>query len=112
MDAGTLIALIVGVIGIAITIVIWVASTRAVNTQRSQESQSPAYFRTVDEAAIERASRVYERTIDDLETEITTRRHHEAEQNQEIIKLNKELSKARRRAGIEDEDSGPMVRLD
>jgi hypothetical protein len=110
MDAGTLIALIVGVIGIAITIVIWVASTRAVNTQRSQES--PAYFRTVDEAAIERASRVYERTIDDLETEITTRRHHEADQNQEIIRLNKELSRARRRAGIEDEDSGPMVRLD
>jgi hypothetical protein len=110
MDAGTLIALIVGVIGLAITIVIWVASTRAVNIQRSQEA--PPGFHTVDEAAIERASRVYERTIDDLEEEVTSRRRHEREQYQEIARLNMELSRARRKAGIDDDDSGPMAKIE
>jgi predicted RNase H-like nuclease (RuvC/YqgF family) len=106
MDAGTLIALIVGVIGIAITVVIWIASTRAVNTQKAQEA--PGYFRTVDEAAIERASRVYERTIDELEEEIQTRRGHEREQNEEIMRLNRELSRANRKLQALQEDTGPQ----
>jgi hypothetical protein len=105
MDAGTIIALIVGVLGVAITIVIWLAATRAVNVQKSQEDPD-AYFRTVGQDAWASAKRIYDGTIEQLENEVQRQGRQIADQNDEIIRLNREIVRIRnRRAG---EDSGPQ----
>jgi HAMP domain-containing protein len=88
MDAGVLVSLIVAIIGVAITVVIWLASTRAVRPQSN-------ILRSVDEDAYERARKIYEGAIDQLETEVVRLNTQVRELQSETIKLNGELARLR-----------------
>jgi hypothetical protein len=110
MDPGTLVALIIGVIGIAITVVIWMASTRAVSTQVTQQDPG-SYFRSVDNDAWGRAKTIYEGTIDQLEREVQRQGSQLTDQNDEIIRLNRENIRLRRRSQANGDDSGPMPKV-
>lgn len=107
MDPGTLIALIVGVVGVAITIIIWIASTRAVRFQEAQASPA-AYLRSVDEDAYERARKIYEGAIDQLESEVIRLNSQIRDFQEEIRHLNSEIIGLRGRTRKDFDDSGPQ----
>lgn len=111
MDAGTLIAIILAVLGVAITIVIWIASTRAVKLQEAGGSPS-AYLRSVDEEAYERARKIYEGAIDQLEREVVRLNGQVREFQVEMVQLNTEVIRLRSKGRRELDDSGPLPKVD
>lgn len=117
MDAGVLISIILAVLGIAITVVIWIASTRAVRTTQAQETPG-SYLRTVDEDAYRRAREIYEGAIDRAEKEngrlneqLSFQNDQLTTQSAEIMRLNRENVKLRNRMPS-DYDSGEQPRID
>lgn len=109
MDAGVLISIIIAVIGIAITVAIYMGSTRAVKIQQTQEDPD-SYFRSVGKEAWSAAQKMYEGTINQLEDAVTRQGVQINEQNEEIIRLNRENIKLRRKISSED-DSGPQPKI-
>lgn len=109
MDPGVLISLIVAVLGVAITIVIWIASTRAVRVQQA-ETNPAAYLRSVDEDAYERARKIYEGAIDQLESEVVRLNSQVRDLQNEVIRLNSDVVRLRNKnRGLDD--SGPIPKV-
>jgi hypothetical protein len=110
MDAGTIIAIILGVVGIAITIVIWMASTKAVKIQQAQESPG-SLFRSIEESAVERAQKTYEGIIDRQEKEILGLNDQVTGLYAEVLKLNRDNIRLRNRRPGDSDDSGPQAKV-
>ena len=107
MDPGVLISLVIGGLGIIISIVIWAASTRAMRTTKAQESPG-SYLRALDQDAIARARETYEGTIAAVERDNARKDQAIAAKDLEILRLNRELAKAYRRI----DDSGPQKKIE
>jgi len=80
MGEGVLISILLAAVSIGITIAIWVASTHAAKVTAENESP-PAILRKVDADAYERARRIYEGAIEQLESEVNRLQQQLSEQN-------------------------------
>jgi hypothetical protein len=110
MDAGTIIAIILGVVGIAITVVIWIASTRAVKSSQAAEGPS-SLFRAIEESAVERAQKTYEGVIDRQERELAGLNKQVMDLYTEVIRLNRDNSRLRTKGPGDNDDSGPQSKI-
>lgn len=109
VDPGTALAVGLGIMSIVIAIVIWLASTRAAKIAEAEETPS-AVLRKVDEEAYERARKIYEAAIDQLEDELSRVNTMARDLQAEVYRLNKELIRVRARLRPDDQDdpSGPI----
>ena len=110
MDPGVVISIILAVLGVAITIVIWIASTRAVRIQQAQAGPS-ALLRSVDEDAYERARKIYEGAIDQLESEVVRLNDQVRGLQDEVLRLNSEVIRLRGKNPRPLDDSGPQPKI-
>src|SRR5436190_21437013 len=103
MDEATFVTIVLAGSSLAVSIIIWVASTHAARESGNQESPR-AILAKVDSEAYERARSIYEGAIDQLESEVqrlqsqltdqSTRFSHELSNFQaELMRLNDELGR-------------------
>jgi len=109
IDPGTALGVGLGIMSIIIAIVIWLASTRAARVAEAEQTPS-AYLRKVDEDAYERARKIYEAAIDQLEDELARVNTMARDLQAEVYRLNTELLRVRSRLRPEDvsDPSGPI----
>jgi len=115
LDPGTVLGIGLAIIGTVISIVIWIASTRASNITKSEATPS-AYLRRIDDEAFDRAKRIYEAAIDQLEEELRRVNTMAQELQLEVFKLSTELVRIRQQQtrrydtnpqrAVSDDDSG------
>lgn len=109
IDPGVALGSGLGVMSIVIAIVIWLASTRAAKIAESEQNPS-AYLRRVDEEAFERARKIYEAAIDQLEDELRRISGQARDLQLEVQRLNAELVRVRRKVHPDDDtDENPAV---
>jgi len=106
LDPGTVLGIGLAIFGTVISIVIWIASTRANNITKSEATPS-AYLRRVDDEAFDRARRIYEAAIDQLEEELRRVNTLAQDLQLEVFKLNTELVRIRQRQ-THQHDTGPQ----
>ena len=102
MDSSTLLAVSIGLIGIIISIVIWLASTRAAKISEREATPS-AYLRKIDEEAYERARKIYEAAITQLESKIERLNKQVHDFQNEVSMLNSEVIRLRRKFLISED---------
>jgi len=107
MDPNILLAIVLAFIGIGISIVIWLASTHAAKIQEQNATPS-AYLKSVDAEAYERAKRIYEAAIDQLQDEVDRLNQQLRDFQAEILRLNSEVLRLRRKMIDNGDDSGPQ----
>ena len=90
LDPGTVLGVGLAVLGTVISIVIWLASTKAARIT-AEESSPSAYLQKVDQEAYERARRIYEAAIDQLENELNRVNNMARDLQEQVVKLNIEL---------------------
>ena len=110
IDPGIALGSGLGVMSIVIAIVIWLASTRAAHIAETETSPS-AYLRQVDEEAYERARKIYEAAIDQLEDELRRVSNQARDLQLEVQRLNYELIRVRRKLkpGDDTEPNIPVI---
>lgn len=102
LDPGVVLGSGLAIMSIIISIVIWYVSTRAV--KRGDEEETPAaYIRKVDEEAYDRARKIYEAAIDQLEDELSRVNNMARELQLEVYRLNSELVRIRRKGDPDDD---------
>jgi hypothetical protein len=106
LDPGTVLGIGLAIFGTVISIVIWIASTRATNITKSEATPS-AYLRRVDDEAFDRARRIYEAAIDQLEEELRRVNGMAQELQLEVFKLSTELARIRQTQAYRH-DTGPQ----
>lgn len=107
IDPGVALGSGLGVMSIVIAIVIWLASTRAARIAEVETNPS-AYLKKVDEEAYERARKIYEAAIDQLEDELRRVSSQARDLQLEVQRLNLELIRVRRKVRPDD-DTNPRI---
>lgn len=107
IDPGVALGSGLGIMSIVIAIVIWLASTRAAHIAETEQNPS-AYLRKVDEEAYDRARKIYEAAIDQLEDELTRVSNQARDLQLEVQKLNMELIRVRRKLRPKDDTDPDM----
>lgn len=102
LDPGVVLGAGLAIMSIIISIVIWYVSTRAVKRGEAEETPA-AYIRQVDEEAYERARKIYEAAIDQLEDELSRVNNMARELQLEVFRLNSELVRIRRKTDTADD---------
>src|SRR5215467_16252685 len=92
LDPGTVLGVGLAVMSIAVSIAIWLGSTRAAKIKEQEENPS-ALIRRIDEEAYERARKIYESAIDKLEDELSRVNTMARDLQAEVYRLNRELSR-------------------
>jgi predicted RNase H-like nuclease (RuvC/YqgF family) len=108
MDPTTILTIAIGFLGVAISIVIWLASTHASRVQEHENTPS-AYLKQVDMEAYERARKIYEGAIEQLESEITRLQSQLREFQTEVAQLTTEVTRLRSR--LRSDDTGPQPKI-
>lgn len=107
IDPGVALGSGLGVMSIVIAVVIWLASTRAARIAETEATPS-SYLRKVDEEAYERARRIYEAAIDQLEDELRRVSSQARDLQLEVQRLNYELIRVRRKL-VRGDDTDPDI---
>lgn len=111
MDEATAITIIIGAISLAVTIIIYIASTHAVRVQ-TENSNPNAVLSRVDAEAYDRAKRVYEAAIDQLEEETVRLQSQSRDLQAEVLRQSAELARLRARLGAANSGAIPKINGD